>query len=75
VPDAPSDQRRGGEGPYVKDAFVFDSGIESSVDLDAHRAGSDHDELDLGEHDNTDATSLTPSGSAPSHHRQRSERN
>jgi hypothetical protein len=32
-----------------KDAFVFDGGVESSVDLDAHRADSDLDELDLGE--------------------------
>ena len=32
-----------------KDAFVFDGGIESSVDLDAHRADSDLDELDLGD--------------------------
>ena len=32
-----------------KDAFVFDAGIESSVDLDAHRADSDLDELDLGD--------------------------
>ena len=32
-----------------KDAFVFDSGVESSVDLDAHRADSDLDELDLGD--------------------------
>jgi hypothetical protein len=32
-----------------KDAFVFDAGIESSVDLDAHRADSELDELDLGD--------------------------
>jgi hypothetical protein len=32
-----------------KDAFVFDGGVESSVDLDAHRADSDLDELDLGD--------------------------
>jgi hypothetical protein len=32
-----------------KDAFVFDAGIESSVDLGAHRADSELDELDLGE--------------------------
>ena len=32
-----------------KDAFVFDGGIESSVDLDAHRADSDLDDLDLGD--------------------------
>ena len=32
-----------------KDAFVFDAGIESSVDLDAHRADCDLAELDLGE--------------------------
>ena len=30
-----------------KDAFVFDAGIESGVDLDAHRADSSLDELDL----------------------------
>jgi hypothetical protein len=32
-----------------KDAFVVDGGIESSVDLDAHRADTDLDELDLGD--------------------------
>ena len=32
-----------------KDGFVVDGGVESSVDLDAHRAASDLDELDLGE--------------------------
>jgi hypothetical protein len=32
-----------------KDAFVFDGGIESSVDLATHRADSDLDDLDLGE--------------------------
>jgi hypothetical protein len=32
-----------------KDAFVFDAGIESSVDLKAHRADSELDELDLGD--------------------------
>jgi len=32
-----------------KDTFVFDTGIESSVDLDAHRADSSLDELDLGD--------------------------
>src|SRR4051794_14536195 len=32
-----------------KDAFILDGGIESSVDLDAHRADSDLDELDLGD--------------------------
>jgi pimeloyl-ACP methyl ester carboxylesterase len=32
-----------------QDAFVFDAGVESSVDLDAHRADSDLGELDLGE--------------------------
>jgi len=32
-----------------KDAFVFDGGVESSVDLDAQRADSDLDELDLGD--------------------------
>jgi hypothetical protein len=30
-----------------KDAFVFDTGVESGVDLDAHHADSDLDELDL----------------------------
>ena len=34
-----------------KDAFVFDGGMESSVDLDAHRADSELDELDLGDDD------------------------
>jgi hypothetical protein len=32
-----------------KDAFVVDRGIDSSVDLDAHRADSDLDDLDLGD--------------------------
>lgn len=32
-----------------KDAFVFDGGVESSVDLDAHRADFDLDDLDLGD--------------------------
>jgi len=32
-----------------KDAFVFDGGVESSVDLDAHGPDSDLDELDLGD--------------------------
>ncbi|MGH2947830.1 MAG: hypothetical protein ACRDPC_16520 [Solirubrobacteraceae bacterium] len=32
-----------------KDAFVFDGGVESTVDLDAHRADSDLDDLDLGD--------------------------
>jgi hypothetical protein len=32
-----------------KDAFVFDGGIESNVDLNAHRADSDLDDLDLGD--------------------------
>jgi hypothetical protein len=32
-----------------KDTFVFDTGIESSVDLDAHSADSNLDELDLGD--------------------------
>jgi hypothetical protein len=32
-----------------KDAFVFDGGVESSVDLDTHRADCDLAELDLGE--------------------------
>ena len=33
----------------IKDAFVFDAGIESSVDLKAHRADAELDELDLGD--------------------------
>ena len=32
-----------------KDAFVFDGGVESTVDLDAHRADSDLDDIDLGD--------------------------
>jgi hypothetical protein len=32
-----------------KDAFVFDDGVESSVDLAAHRADSDLDDLELGD--------------------------
>ena len=32
-----------------KDAFVFDGGVESSVDLDTHGPDSDLDELDLGD--------------------------
>ena len=32
-----------------KDAFVFDGGVDSSVDLAAHRADSDLDDLDLGD--------------------------
>ena len=32
-----------------RDAFVLDAAIESTVDLDAHRADSDLDELDLGD--------------------------
>jgi hypothetical protein len=38
-----------------KDAFVFDGGVESRVDLDAHRADSDLDDLDLGEDDDAAA--------------------
>ena len=38
-----------------KDAFVFDGDIGSSVDLDAHRADYDLDDLDLGD-DEDDAT-------------------
>lgn len=34
-----------------KDAFVFDDGVESSVDLAAHRADSDLDDLDLDDLD------------------------
>jgi hypothetical protein len=32
-----------------KDAFVVDAGIQSNVDLDAHRADDDLDDLDLGD--------------------------
>jgi hypothetical protein len=32
-----------------KDAFVFDDAGDSSVDLAAHRADSDLDDLDLGD--------------------------
>ena len=32
-----------------KDAFVFDDGVESSVDLATHRADSDLDDLELGD--------------------------
>jgi hypothetical protein len=32
-----------------KDAFVFDAGVDSSVDLAAHRADSDLDDIDLGD--------------------------
>jgi len=38
-----------------KDAFVFDVGIESSVDLNAHRADYDLAELDLGDEQHTAA--------------------
>jgi len=38
-----------------KDAFVFDGGVESRVDLDAHRADSDLDDLDLAEDDDAAA--------------------
>jgi hypothetical protein len=38
-----------------KDAFVFDGGVESTVDIDAHRADSDLDDLDLGEDDDAAA--------------------
>ena len=38
-----------------KDAFVFDRGIESNVDLAAHRADSDLDDLDLDEDDDAAA--------------------
>jgi hypothetical protein len=37
-----------------KEAFVLDSGIESTVDLDGHRADADLGELDLGD-DRADA--------------------
>jgi hypothetical protein len=32
-----------------KAAFVFDAGVDSSVDLAAHRADSDLDDIDLGD--------------------------
>jgi hypothetical protein len=32
-----------------RDAFVVDDGVETTVDLDAHRATSDLDDLSLGE--------------------------
>jgi hypothetical protein len=38
-----------------KDAFVFDAGIESSVDLAARRTDSDLDDLDLGDDGDTAA--------------------
>jgi hypothetical protein len=38
-----------------RDAFVVDRRIESSVDLDGHRADSALDELDLGDVDDPDA--------------------
>jgi hypothetical protein len=38
-----------------KDPFVFDTGIESSVDLDTHRADSNLDELDLDDDDHAAA--------------------
>jgi hypothetical protein len=37
-----------------RDTFVQDAGIESTVDLAAHRADADLDELDLGD-DSADA--------------------
>jgi hypothetical protein len=54
-----------------KDGFVFDSGVGSSVDLDAHRANSDLDGLDLGDDEHAAAAQKpgqaggpAPSGSA-----------
>jgi hypothetical protein len=32
-----------------RDAFVIDDGVETTVDLDGHRAASDLDELALGD--------------------------
>ena len=34
-----------------RDAFMFDEPLETTVDLDTHRAASDLDDLDLGEDD------------------------
>ena len=34
-----------------RDAFVIDEGVETTVDLDVHRAASDLAELDLGGED------------------------
>ena len=34
-----------------RDAFVIDDAVETTVDLDGHRAASDLDELALGDHD------------------------
>ena len=38
-----------------RDAFVVDEGVETTVDLDGHRAPSDLDELALGEEHEADA--------------------
>ena len=39
-----------------RDAFVVDQGVETTVDLDGHRAPSDLQELNLDDEPEVDAT-------------------